>query len=621
MPDQHSARVARALWEAVDLPVVVSANDRIIGVNPAFTTLTGWTADDLTGTSVASLLGPARSEAPPSDGSDSIDEDAARPLLLGTRGGSTIEVACSSRQVKLDGQTLAVSMFAPRTGRSSAGEATESKRRHRELFDEDGIGRFVATQDWRIVESNAALARMLGVERADLAGRALLEFVPDGSALQKLWATANAEQRAGPMALVFEGAGGVSVDVLCSVAVSLDTESRPASMRGQVVEITDEKRLVTRLSGAERMEVIGRLAGGLAHDFNNLLLVIGGNAERLIETSAEGGATRNAATAILNATGRAESLTRQLLAYGRRQVFTLEPLALPHLVSELRPLLAEILGGDIVIDFWSAPDVPSISADARQIERILVNLSLNAREAMPSGGTLSLSVDATAVGVRLERDRLWLRPGRYARLVVADTGQGMDPVTRAHAFQPFFTTKKMGEGRGLGLATVYGIVKQSRGFVWVDSQTGRGARFTLLFPVIADAQSPLTPIRPATETVLLVVGDPALRMHMGDALRRRGYQVLAAEDGAAALDQFASHPGRVHLVLADAAAVTGEGAPLAARLKGIDPLVQSLVMLDATHRHAGPSGILPTTPSIQRPFTLRGLAEKVREVLDSGEGR
>jgi two-component system cell cycle sensor histidine kinase/response regulator CckA len=199
----------------------------------------------------------------------------------------------------------------------------------------------------------------------------------------------------------------------------------------------------------------------------------------------------------------------------------------------------------------------------------------------------------------------------------------MDAVTRAHAFQPFFTTKKMGDGRGLGLATVYGIVKQSHGFVWVDSEVGKGATFTLLFPAMKPGRSDVASGTSATEaeTILVVEEDASARLFVGDALRRRGYQVLEAPTAAAALEMFASHPKRVHLLLSDAASVTEDGAPLAARLKAIDPMVQSLVMIEESHGEAGEHHVLPTTPAIQKPFTLQALGAKVREVLDSGEGR
>ncbi len=297
-------------------------------------------------------------------------------------------------------------------------------------------------------------------------------------------------------------------------------------------------------------------------------------------------------------------------------------MSLTALIADLRPLLAEILGAHITVRVVLPDNVPQISADPRQIEHVVANLALNAREAMPSGGVLSIVVDAFDTGEQVPRDRVWLRPGRYVRLVVADTGHGMDQVTKAYAFQPFFTTKRMGNGRGLGLATVYGIVKQSHGFVWVESELNRGATFTLLFPTIrTDADgAPVSGRGPANETILVVEPDAAARTFVGEALRRRGYRVLDAATPADAVALFASQPSRVHLVVAGSRAVTEQGVLLVSRLQAIDPMLQALLTVE-------PSGsgenarVLPTTPHIQKPFTLQALADKIREALDSGEGR
>ena len=331
---------------------------------------------------------------------------------------------------------------------------------------------------------------------------------------------------------------------------------------------------------------------------------------------------KGAVSAIDDAAARAAAMTRQLLAYGRRQVFQLRPLALSVLIADLQPLLAEVLGDHVAVDVSLPTDLPLISADPRQIEHVIENLALNAREAMPSGGRLTITLDAIDVTEHAPRQPVWLRPGRYVRLTVADTGQGMDAVTRAHVFQPFFTTKRMGNGRGLGLATVYGIVKQSHGFVWVESEARRGATFTLLFPAIkSDTVGSTTAVRgDIHETILVVEQDPAARAFVGEALRRRGYHVLDAASASEAIRIFASHPTRVHLVVSDSRAVTAEGTPLVARLQAIDPLVQSLVALEPSDGETG-GRVLPTTPSLQKPFTLQALADKVREVLDSGEGR
>jgi signal transduction histidine kinase len=437
--------------------------------------------------------------------------------------------------------------------------------------------------------------------------------------LRKLAVTAVSERHAGPAELQLRPAAGVTIDVQCWVAATgTGTPGSSVSISGQVLEITDAREHERRLGGAERMEVIGRLAGGIAHDFNNLLMVVSGNSERLLDDLPESSPLRPAATAIRDAAARAAALTRQLLAYGRRQVFALEPLALQAAVQQAAPLLADVVGDAVRLEIDVEPDAPAVSADSSQIRHVLAALARNAREAMPAGGTLRVSVDTTDVDDSGDRDRPWVRPGRYVRLIVSDTGHGMDPVTRAHVFQPFFTTKPMGDGRGLGLASVYGIVKQSRGFIWVESEPELGARFTLLFPVLHDLG--IEGGTRAPETVLLVDGDRASLAAAAEALGRRGYRVLEASSPTEAIDQLASYPDRVHLLLADAAAVTADGVPLSARLKAIDPMMQSLAIVNGRVAQAG-LGVLPTTPTIQKPFSLYALAARVRAVLDSGEGR
>jgi PAS domain S-box-containing protein len=498
----------------------------------------------------------------------------------------------------------------------------ESERRYRELFEEESEGRFVATRDWQLVDCNRRLVLMLGwPDRAALAGRNLLDLTPDAPILQKLQSVALVDRRAGPAELRMERADGDLIDVACTLSAGGDPA--PGLIRGQVAEITERKRLETRLQGAERMEVVGRLAGGLAHDFNNLLTVVSGNSERLLDELAPQDPMRGAIAAIHQAAARAAALTNQLLAFSRRQVFAVQPLSLQKMIPDAMVMISEIVGAHIGVQVIAANELPQINADPRQIEHVIANLSLNAREAMPSGGTLTFSVDTFDVGDNAPRDRDWLRPGKYVRLVVSDTGHGMDPVTRAYAFQPFFTTKRMGNGRGLGLATVYGIVKQSHGFVWVESEPGLGATFTLLFPAMTEAEGDVAADAAGLtkETILVVEADAAMRSFVSGSLTRRGYQVLTAATSAEAVRLFVSHPSRIHLVIADSRAVTTNGLPLASRLKAIDRRVQVLAVVERNEGDDAGGRVLPTTPVIEKPFTLQALAAKVRDVLSSGEGR
>ncbi len=483
------------------------------------------------------------------------------------------------------------------------------------LLDDDLTGRFVADGEWRFIEWNAALVDLLGHAPGDsLSKRSLNDYVVDPLTLQTLLARAREERRAGPVECRLRRADGVVFDASCVVSAA-GNGAGSIAVRGQILDVSEQRRLQMQLGGAARMELFGRFAGGLAHDFNNLLIAIGGHAQRLVRELPPDSKLQRAAAEIVTASDRATLLTHQLLAFSRRQVFVLQPVEMHRLVSDARPTLEQILGSSISLRIDAAGDVPPIHADPAQLRSVLSNLVTNAREAMTAGGTLTIGVGESVVNDPAGEKR-WLRPGRYVRLTVSDTGAGMDAAARAFAFHPFFSTKGLGNGRGLGLAMVYGIVKQSRGFVWVDSEPGRGACSTLLFPVHEGAPGQPAPLR--HETILLIEPDNSLRSMIADALGARGYQLLSAASSEEALHAFASRFGEVDLIVTATGSDAGE-QPLVPRLRTINPAIQLLVM-GSGGADAAP-GILPTTPFIRKPFTLRALAEQVRAVLDSGEGR
>jgi nitrogen-specific signal transduction histidine kinase len=402
------------------------------------------------------------------------------------------------------------------------------------------------------------------------------------------------------------------IDASCVVSAVPDDSGQITALRGQLLDVSEQRRFQMQLAGAARMELFGRFAGALAHDFNNLLITISGNAERLARELSASTPLHVCASEICDASGRATALTHQLLAFSRRQVFELQQVDMARLIEDSRPELERLLGPDVSVRVELASSVPSIEADAAQLRSVLTNLAANAREAMAGRGTLTLKVDSWVVNEPVP-DKGWLRPGNYARLMVTDTGTGMDAVARGLAFQPFFSTKGLGNGRGLGLAMVYGIVKQSRGFIWVESESGRGATFTVLFPVTGHRM-----VR-ADETVLLIEPEDQLRAMIGEVLRGRGYELLEAASIEAALSIFASRSGDIELVIASDGCDAGADRPLLPRLRAVNPAIQVLVMGDAE----GDSipRVLPTTPLIRKPFTLKALADHVRAVLDSGEGR
>jgi len=397
----------------------------------------------------------------------------------------------------------------------------------------------------------------------------------------------------------------------------------PPFMQGVLHDITDQKRLEDQLRQAQKMEAVGRLAGGVAHDFNNLLMVIQGHTSLLSERLQEGSAERRSVDQIHKSSERAAALTRQLLAFSRMQVMQPRVLDLNTVVADTGKMLRRVIGEHIELILRYDSGLGRVKADPGQIEQVLLNLVVNARDAMPSGGkvvieTCNLSLDEAAAQ-RISS----LKPGSYVVLSVSDTGVGMDPETQSHIFEPFFTTKEQGKGTGLGLATVYGIVQQSGGHITVYSQPGQGATFRLYFPRVEEPADRGSGIRPrpkipkGSETILLVEDETEVRELAREALRRGGYAVLEARDGEGALRLAQGYTGQIHLLLSDVVMPNMGGPELAARLLELRPQLKVLYMSGYSEFiSAGHGEIGPLTYFLQKPFSLESLGRKVREVLD-----
>jgi nitrogen-specific signal transduction histidine kinase len=376
-----------------------------------------------------------------------------------------------------------------------------------------------------------------------------------------------------------------------------------------------------QLRQAQKMEAIGRLAGGVAHDFNNLLMAIHGYGEMLV-ANLDGDPRREDAEEIVKAADRAAGLTRQLLAFSRRQVIKQQAIELDKLVENMRNMLQRLIGADIRIDTDVWPDLMPVMADSTQVEQILVNLVVNARDAMPSGGLISIelrNIELDRVGVAAHPG---LQPGDYVEMAVSDTGSGMDSETTSHIFEPFFTTKERGKGTGLGLSTVYGIVQQSGGAIEVQSRIGHGTTFYIYLPCASDLGKP-APIKPAaaqaiSETVLLVEDDDRVRALISNMLKKQGYSVLLASAADQAMEIAARHRGPIHLLLTDVVMPGTSGRHLSERLTAERPETRVLFMSgysdDAILRH----GVKQAAAHfIQKPFSIDALAHRIRDILST----
>ena len=391
-------------------------------------------------------------------------------------------------------------------------------------------------------------------------------------------------------------------------------------------DVTERRALEQQLRQSQKMEAVGRLAGGIAHDFNNLLMVISGYSEFLLDRLGPEPALRGPAQEIASAAGRATSLTRQLLAFSRKQMLAPKVLDLNGVVTENLKMLTRVIGEDIDLVMVPAAGLGAVRADAGQMEQVIMNLAVNARDAMPSGGKLTIETSNVSLDDDYARVHAPLRPGDYVMLAISDTGLGMDSETQSHIFEPFFTTKGL-KGTGLGLSTVYGIVKQSGGYIWVYSEPGKGTTFKIYLPRVAEkAESPAqvastaesVAAEPGTETILLVEDETNLRYLARQFLEKQGYRVIEAADGAIAMQIAVAHEGMIHLLLTDVIMPGMNGRELAQRVSEIRPNTKVLYMSGYTENVIGHNGTLDAgVRLLQKPFTLSSLKSKVREVLDS----
>jgi len=398
-----------------------------------------------------------------------------------------------------------------------------------------------------------------------------------------------------------------------------DSEGEPARYIGVSLDITERKQLEEQFRQAQKLESIGRLAGGVAHDFNNLLTIITGYAEMALAEVNEGHALRDSLMEIADAAARAGSLTRQLLTFSRRQIAAAKRVALNDLVREFEKMLARLLGEEVELVLSLDPEDGAIMADPGQIEQVILNLAVNARDAMPNGGKLLIETSSMFADEEFSQAHFSVSPGPYVALTVSDTGSGMQPEVKAHIFEPFFTTKAPGKGTGLGLSTVWGIVKQSGGAIWVESEPGKGTSFKLLFPAMdakagRDEAAPVGESPSGKETILLAEDEPGVRKFTCQILEKHGYTVLTASNGREALHAAREFRGEIHLLLTDVVMPQMGGAELAAAFAASHPSTRILCMSGYSER------LWPEAKTarnyIQKPFTPAALLHQVRYVLD-----
>lgn len=393
---------------------------------------------------------------------------------------------------------------------------------------------------------------------------------------------------------------------------------------GIISDITERKHLQAQFMQAQKMEAVGVLAGGVAHDFNNLLSVINGYSELLLDDLAKDDPRREEVVQIKQAGQRAASLTSQLLAFSRKQILNPSVLDLNRVIDEMSTMLRRLIGEDIEFACITQPNLGAVNADSGQIQQIVMNLVVNARDAMPQGGRLTIETENFDFDQEYARERPMVKPGPYVMLAISDTGMGMDSETQARIFEPFFTTKGKGKGTGLGLSTVYGIVKQSNGFIWVYSEPGKGTTFKIYLP---RTRSEVTTLKGdgksegelgGNETLLVVEDEASIRAMASQMLRKRGYVVLEAANGMEALRLAEEYAGQIHLILTDVVMPGMSGKDLVSQLETARPGIKVLYMSGYAENAIIHQCVLDSKVAfLQKPFTIQGLVRMVREVISS----
>jgi PAS domain S-box-containing protein len=634
---QHSRDLIKSTLLSVgDGVIAINLRNQIQVMNPLAEALTGWRKEDALGKPLGKVL---RALA------TSTDPDPEKLAMLAIREGRVVGLpedaflmpksghACPiddavapirSRMGKVVGVVI-VFRDATRRRRTEAA-LIEAEARYREIFENAVVGMFQCTPDGRYLRVNQAMAKMYGYDSAqamtDAANDPASEAQADTTLREAFKRVANEEGIMSAVPLEVLRRDGTRFSTIVNARVVRDADGAPLYYEGTQEDVTDRKRLQAQFEHAQRMEAVGRLAGGVAHDFNNVLSIIVGYSDIAQRNAESQRPILKEIAQIKNAAERASRLTMQLLAFGRQQVIQPDVLNLSRVASDMSAMLERLVGEDISISLKLSDDLGLILADRVQIEQILLNLAVNARDAMPQGGRINIET----MNVILDKEYVKQHPpstsGPFVMVAFSDTGHGIDKTLLPKIFEPFFTTQEPGKGSGLGLATVYGIVKQNNGNIWVYSEPGLGTTFKIYFPKV-DLSETLTVAESqhtsqhGTETILLVEDDLDIREVACTILTAAGYNVIRAENTTAAIEAARSTFQRIDLLLTDIIMPGMSGVELRDRVRALRPDIKALYMTGYAGQELSRRGLLKSdAPVVQKPFDAYTLLANVRTVLD-----
>ncbi len=499
-----------------------------------------------------------------------------------------------------------------------------SEQSYRSLVEGAPYGICRSTADGQLLQVNRAIAEMLNYEsETELLLRSLrTEIFNQPINYDEFLAQLRGRGSCQGFECAWRCCGGKTILVRLGGWSVLDGTGEISYLEILAENVTERKQLENQLRQAQKMQAIGQLAGGVAHDFNNLLTVVEGHVEMMLSEVPPSDRLRHRLEEVEKAAQLASTLTRRLLAFSRMQVLQSKVLDLNVVISGISQMLGRLIGENIEMAFLPGVDLGRVKADPSQIEQILMNLVVNARDAMPEGGRLTIETHNVHLDTAYAREQAIVERGDYVQLVISDTGRGMDGETQARVFEPFFTTKQPGQGTGLGLSMVYGVVKQSGGYIWVYSEPGKGAAFKIYLPRVMDpADETATVVSVSSprgkETILFAEDEESVREIVSGFLESKGYQVLTADDGVVAEQIAKSHKGGIDLLLTDVVMPKKGGRELAEELRRTLPNLKVLFISGYTGDFVVRNAILESGAAfVQKPFSMQYLAKKVREVLD-----